>query len=132
MLDQYVAQWRGKAQTFGARSFDGLAWKRTEHGGSAWLRRPEAEQLRQPQDGAQDLAAEGRGRVAEIRSHLHRAFVGEPEDARLTGGTRSLMRRVMGLNVASPQPPVRQTPAVALTRPRATRVATVRSEAQVA
>jgi hypothetical protein len=26
----------------------------------------------------------------------------EPEDARLTGGTRSLMRRVMGLNVTTP------------------------------
>jgi hypothetical protein len=25
----------------------------------------------------------------------------EPEDARLTGGTRSLMRRVMGLNVTA-------------------------------
>jgi hypothetical protein len=51
----------------------------------------------------------------------------EPEDAGLTGGTRSLMRRVMGLNVMSP---LRK----AVPRAVAAKPATVRpdSRAQVA
>ena len=50
--------------------------------------------LYQPQDGATDT----RSRVADIASRM-RKMAGEPEDARLTGGTRSLMRRLSGLNV---------------------------------
>ena len=51
--------------------------------------------MRQPQDGALDLPT----RVASISSKLQPALPMEPEDARLTGLTRSLYRRVMGLNV---------------------------------
>jgi len=66
---------------------------RTEHGGTAWTSLGEVK-LYQPQDGA----ADPRSRVADIASRM-RKMVGEPEDARLTGGTRSLMRRLSGLNV---------------------------------
>lgn len=34
-----------------------------------------------------------------ISSNLHTNLLNEPEDARLTGGTRSLTRRLMGLNI---------------------------------
>ena len=49
----------------------------------------------QPQDGAMDT----RTRLASIRSHQHSDGLHESEDARLTGGTRSLDRRLLGLNV---------------------------------
>lgn len=65
-------------------------WKRSEHGGSAWTAKDG--KLHQPQDGAQET-----GTLLTARTRLLR----EPEDARLTGGTRSLMRRVMGLNVTA-------------------------------
>ena len=48
----------------------------------------------QPQDGAQAALA---ARPTEISTR--RRTLGEPEDARLTGGTRSLMRRLSGLNL---------------------------------
>jgi hypothetical protein len=48
----------------------------------------------QPQDGAVDPLR----RVMDISSRLLQSS-GEPEDARLTGGTRSLMRRLSGLNM---------------------------------
>jgi hypothetical protein len=51
-------------------------------------------ELYQPQDGV----TEGRTRIADIASHFRRVS-GEPEDARITGGTRSLMRRLSGLNL---------------------------------
>jgi hypothetical protein len=52
------------------------------------------ERLRQPQDGAPN-----RTKLASITAHLQGDFLREPEDARLTGGTRSLARRLMGLNM---------------------------------
>jgi hypothetical protein len=65
------------------------------HGGTAWSL-PFAEAgMMQPQDGAVDT----RSRLASIRSHQHSDGLHEPEDARLTGGTRSLDRRLLGLNV---------------------------------
>jgi hypothetical protein len=70
---------------------------RTGHGGTAWASASTSigeVKLYQPQDGA----ADPRSRVADIASRM-RKMVGEPEDARLTGGTRSLMRRLSGLNV---------------------------------
>jgi hypothetical protein len=70
--------------------------RRAVHGGTAWGARPEDE-LRQPQDGGVDMDV--RSRVAEISAHLNRTNFIEPEDARITGTTRSLMRRLMGLNV---------------------------------
>jgi hypothetical protein len=48
----------------------------------------------QPQDGGSTAAK----RVTDIANRLGKAMLGEPEDARLTGGTRSLMRRLSGLN----------------------------------
>ena len=53
--------------------------------------------MRQPQDGA----VEKRKRLAMIDAKLHSNVLNEPEDARLTGGTRSLTRRLMGLNVTA-------------------------------
>lgn len=49
----------------------------------------------QPQDGAVDT----RTRLANILAHQHSDGLHESEDARLTGGTRSLDRRLLGLNV---------------------------------
>jgi hypothetical protein len=68
--------------------------RRIAHGGMAWAPTAADEvKLYQPQDGA-----EPKSRVADITSRL-RKMAGEPEDARITGGTRSLMRRLSGLNV---------------------------------
>jgi hypothetical protein len=67
------------------------------HGGLAWPL-PLAEKImHQPQDGAVDT----RTRLATINSHLHSNIWNEPEDARLTGGTRSLTRRLLGLNIVT-------------------------------
>ena len=77
-------------------------------------RAPE-ERLRQPQDGASETP----DRVSDIDLRLGRQLSGEPEDARLTGGTRSLMRRLMGLNMAAliPRQPRRLPVVVALPVP---------------
>ncbi len=69
--------------------------RRATHGGSAWALASEEKVNYQPQDGA----VEPRKRVADIAARLRKAPAGEPEDARLTGTTRSLLRRVSGLNV---------------------------------
>ncbi len=66
-----------------------------KHGGSAWSVPFSEPTLRQPQDGS----VERRRRLATISSNLHTNLLDEPEDARLTGGTRSLTRRLMGLNI---------------------------------
>ena len=71
---------------------EGVGWKRNGHGGTAWTATAKAD-LHQPQDGAQET-----GTMNPSRARLTPR---EPEDARLTGGTRSLMRRVMGLNVTA-------------------------------
>ncbi len=68
-----------------------------KHGGTAWSTPFSDRSLRQPQDGV----AERRTRLAMINSHLLANLLDEPEDARLTGGTRSLTRRLLGLNVIS-------------------------------
>jgi hypothetical protein len=74
-----------------------MTTRRGGHGGTAWSL-PFAEQmLLQPQDGAVDP----RTRLANISSHQHSDVLNEPEDARLTGGTRSLTRRLLGLNVGT-------------------------------
>jgi hypothetical protein len=59
--------------------------------------------MKQPQDGAGDQA-ELKSRVTDIGTRLEMVAFGpamlvEPEDARITGGTRSLMRRLLGLNI---------------------------------
>jgi hypothetical protein len=70
-----------------------IGWKRVGHGGVAWTAAAKADSLHQPQDGAQEPGT--------LYTAMTRAALREPEDARLTGGTRSLMRRVMGLNVTA-------------------------------
>jgi hypothetical protein len=72
---------------------DASGWKRNGHGGSAWTATAKAHTLHQPQDGAQET-----GTLLTARTRM---ALREPEDARLTGGTRSLMRRTMGLNVTA-------------------------------
>jgi len=62
--------------------------RRSSHGGMAFLL---GHHTAQPQDGAQRPAAVLPMRPSQMGS--------EPEDAFLTGSTRSLFRRVMGLNV---------------------------------
>ncbi len=72
---------------------EAVGWKRNGHGGSAWTANAKADSLHQPQDGAQET-----GTLLTARTRM---ALREPEDARLTGGTRSLMRRTMGLNVTA-------------------------------
>ena len=68
--------------------------------GAAWRTRRRAslasdhQDLRQPQDGAPQKPI-----IAMMPGRQYGSLTAEPEDARLTGGTRSLMRRVLGLNV---------------------------------
>lgn len=68
------------------------AARRVSHGATRFASDP---RMRQPQDGAIDTAS----RIASITSKQQPAIPSEPEDARLTGLTRSLYRRLMGLNV---------------------------------
>lgn len=74
-----------------------ISKRRGGHGGTAWsVPFTDTDQtMIQPQDGAVDT----RTRLANIRSHQHSDVLHEAEDARLTGGTRSLDRRLLGLNV---------------------------------
>jgi hypothetical protein len=95
MLSDYGSSWKDQMQ-FIATQTARAGTRRTAHGSTAWGARPEME-MRQPQDGAAD--PDIRSRVAEISAHLNRNSFIEPEDARITGTTRSLMRRLMGLNV---------------------------------
>ena len=69
--------------------------RRVAHGGVAWAVNRQEINLHQPQDGASDT----RGRVTDIGSRLLKIAASEPEDARLTGSTRSLVRRLSGLNL---------------------------------
>jgi hypothetical protein len=74
-----------------------MASRNGVHGGTPWSL-PFAEPgLMQPQDGSVDTGS----RLASICSHQNSNGLHEPEDARLTGGTRSLDRRLLGLNVLS-------------------------------
>lgn len=67
--------------------------KRIAHGGGAWSLPDAQDPLRQPQDGI--------SRSEDMHQRMRRSPGREPEDAGMTGGTRSLMRRVMGLNVTA-------------------------------
>jgi hypothetical protein len=99
-------------------AFAGLARKRVGHGSVAWSASSAEDALCQPQDGA----AEGRdlrrhmAETAGVQAIHARRLANEPEDARLTGGTRSLMRRLMGLNVTA-RPSARRAPRNAKTVP---------------
>lgn len=77
--------------------------RRGGRGGTAWSL-PKADKMTaQPQDGTASSVSQ----LVAIRSHLHSNVLNEPEDARLTGGTRTLTRRLLGLNVGVPS---RKTP----------------------
>jgi len=74
--------------------------RRVGHGGTAWASKSG---LVQPQDGVTELR-DCTSRITDISKRLQLAALGgpaltEPEDARLTGGTRSLVRRLLGLNI---------------------------------
>lgn len=106
-----------------------MSWRRSGHGSSAVPQRPQMMIFRQPQDGAPEPSSR---RVATLPS-AHPSLSGEPEDARLTGGTRSLMRRVLGLNVAAPLRSAIQRSGIQLTTaPRRAVRSTPGSEPQVA
>jgi hypothetical protein len=73
------------------------AIRRGGRGGTAWSL-PHADQMtRQPQDGSASAA----NQVLKMRPNLHSNVLHESEDARLTGGTRTLNRRLLGLNVGA-------------------------------
>ena len=81
--------------------------RRVGHGSTAWATRGI---LRQPQDGAFD-SREQQARVTDIGTRQQVAAFGaaalvEPEDARLTGGSRTLVRRLLGLNITPRVRPV--------------------------
>ena len=79
--------------------------RRSGHGEVAWsMRTTDAARMRQPQDGAPD----SRSRLTTLRPRPQMSLLQEPEDATLTGGTRSLTRRLLGLNIGIK----RVTPAV--------------------
>jgi hypothetical protein len=88
------------------------ATRRSGHGETAWSLRSNPGRLFQPQDGT----ADNRSRLATLRPRPQVGVLQEPEDATLTGGTRSLTRRLLGLNVASKR---MVSPLVAGSAPRA-------------
>ena len=78
--------------------------RRTMHGGTGWTATVAVDAVRyQPQDQKALVSA-----AAEISPTTllqgKRRLAEEPEDARITGGTRSLMRRLSGLNVRPLRP----------------------------
>jgi hypothetical protein len=89
MQNQTLSKWTSKLRR------NETPVRRTVHGGNAWAGSVAAQTMRQPQDGA----PESRSRIANIGSRLNGSLMFEPEDASITGGTRSLNRRLMGLNV---------------------------------
>jgi len=88
----------------------------TKHGrgGLAWSFPLSEQVMRQPQDGASD----SRRRMATISSSVNHNALNEPEDAKLTGGTRSLARRLLGLNVLSVARKVPEKVAAKIRRPQ--------------
>ena len=88
--------------------------RRRSHGGSAWQL---ASHRAQPQDGATGVA-DAKARVAFISGKLQPAMPFEGEDARLTGSTRNLFRRLMGLNVGTVMEPLKPVTALAVRKPQ--------------
>jgi hypothetical protein len=86
------------ATTLPARG-ESISTRRAGHGSHPWSLPFSALQKMnlQPQDGSTSHAS----KLASIASRLHSNLAHEPEDARLTGGTRSLTRRLLGLNITS-------------------------------
>jgi hypothetical protein len=84
------------------------------HGGLAWSQPLGEKVMRQPQDGASDSMR----RMTMMGSALNTDVLNEPEDARITGGTRSLARRLLGLNVLSVYRKVPEKAAAKIRRPQ--------------
>jgi hypothetical protein len=82
-----------------SRYASGLAAQshRSDHSATAWLVTPT---LLQPQDGALVSQEDAPAQVEEHFIFGRLRNMQEPEDAALTGGTRSLLRRAMGLNLS--------------------------------
>jgi hypothetical protein len=75
-----------------------IAPNHDNHGGSAWSLPSRERVERQPQDGSLTNPA----RIAEMPSRNNGAKLEcESDDSSITGGTRSLTRRVLGLNVTA-------------------------------
>jgi len=119
MLGHYAAQWTKRIKAEARTPV--VSPRRVSHGGSGWIHEPAAER-HQPQDGSSDDAFETSSASRHGVTEMSIAWM-EPEDARLTGGTRSLMRRLMGLNVPrgqqaqKPAPVAVVSPAVATPKP---------------
>jgi hypothetical protein len=92
-------------------SLPSVETRRIGHGGTLRSQSVAAQSLRQPQDGA----STARLKLASIAAHLTDVLQ-EAEDARLTGGTRSLTRRLLGLNVGAKQRKVPSMVAGAVTQ----------------
>jgi hypothetical protein len=71
--------------------------RRGGHGAADWSLPMHAARLRQPQDGA----PETKSKMMAFRARPQTGVFQEPEDAALTGDTRSLNRRLLGLNVGA-------------------------------
>jgi len=105
MTDKSLSSWTKRL-----RRDENPVARRTGHGSSAWSLPLGVSALRQPQDGAFVPRTSPR----HIPAHHEGVLLVEPEDAGLTGGTRSLMRRLIGLNVANSPTPERKAPNSAL------------------
>jgi hypothetical protein len=107
MRGQSISNWNVRSAVR-AETELGMASRKPNQGNSAWSL-PSGKTLKQPQDGAPTgISAAARALLTSLRQANPLA---EPEDATLTGGTRSLTRRLLGLNVTSAQ---RKTPLAAL------------------
>ncbi len=100
MQDQNVAPFTkmNRLQPAGGVEPQRAATHRATHGSSAWSTPSRNPSMSQPQDGASERQ-ERASRLLFLQASLHTSLSDEPEDARMTGGTRSLTRRVLGLNV---------------------------------
>ncbi len=104
--------------------------RRVGHGSVAWAAKYE---LIQPQDGTFE-SRETQSRITDISTRLQPGAFGsasavEPEDARITGGTRSLVRRLLGLNIT---PRLISSAILAKGSKPSTRAAAARERVQVA
>lgn len=117
MLNKNFASLEPPNRVPGGISVASVAPHRANHGGSAWSLPGRNPMERQPQDGSLTSPAP----IAEMPSRTNGAKLAcESDDARITGGTRSLSRRVLGLNVTAVQ---RKTPAARKLTPLPTQVA---------
>lgn len=93
----------GELQTFAPQSP-----RRTTHGGCAWSlpSRDRDSALRQPQDGSLTNAGQSvaSGMLSALRARTETLTTTHDHDDKLSGATRSLSSRVLGLNGMKPKP----------------------------